>query len=72
MPGAKPSPPDWSLDVPVLMQRLCTTELHQAFNKLRHSLGRLGVPVLCAAHAESVSWILHFMRRLRIQERGVR
>ncbi|MBI2805247.1 MAG: DUF58 domain-containing protein [Planctomycetes bacterium] len=71
-PGARPTPLMASLGMALLLQRLCTDQLHEAFAKVRRALGRVGVPVLCAAQGETVNWILHHMRKLRIQERGVR
>jgi uncharacterized protein (DUF58 family) len=72
VPGAKPHESAARLDWRLLLQRICTAQLHQAFAKVQQAFGRIGVPVLCAAHGNSVKWILHRMRRLRIQERGVR
>jgi hypothetical protein len=61
-----------TLDVDALMQTVFADRMQRAFAKLRHDFGKLGVPVICAAQRDSVNWILHRMRRLRIQERGVR
>ena len=55
-----------------LLQQVCTEQLHAAFAKVLRAFGRIGVPVLCAADKDPVAWILHRMRRLRVQERGVR
>lgn len=71
-PGTPPRELGLSLRMPMLLQRLNAAELQQAFATLKQALGRIRVPVLCAAQHESVRWILHHMRRLRIQERGVR
>ncbi len=71
-PGTKPGELALSLQMHMILPRLNTAELHQDFADVKHALSRLGVPVLCAAHKDSVTWILHRMRRLRIQERGVR
>ena len=71
-PGATRHPPLVPFDFQHILHRLCTTQLHQAFTKVRHAFGRIGVPVFCAAQSDSVSWILHRMRRMRIQQRGVR
>jgi hypothetical protein len=49
-----------------------TLRLHHAFAELRHTFARLGVPVLCAGHEESVQLILNRLERLRVLERGVR
>jgi uncharacterized protein (DUF58 family) len=46
--------------------------MHRAFEAVRHTFARLGVPVLCARHDESVQLILHRLERLRVLERGVR
>lgn len=59
-------------DMHGLLQRFATKELHAAFASLQRAFGRLGVPVICAAERESVNLILDRMRRLRVQERGVR
>ena len=74
-PGSKPKPAPESLtmvDLHRLLLRASTARLHQAFAKLKHTFGRLGVPVICAGQDDTVDWILHRMRRLRVQERGVR
>jgi uncharacterized protein (DUF58 family) len=55
-----------------LLEQVCTDQLHAAFAQVQHAFGRIGVPVLCAAEKDPVAWILHRMRRLRVQERGVR
>jgi uncharacterized protein (DUF58 family) len=72
VPGAKPRELAAPLDFQLILQRLYTTQLHKAYAKVQQAFGRVGVRVLCAAHDDSVNWILHRMRRLRIQERGVR
>ena len=72
VPGAKPAEAAASLDLRILLQRIDTTQLHQAFARVQQAFGRIGVKVLCAAQSESVTGILQRMRRLRIQERGVR
>ncbi|HZZ81434.1 MAG TPA: DUF58 domain-containing protein [Gemmataceae bacterium] len=71
-PGTKPK--EWSgpFDVQRALAELATDQLHQAYAAVEHALGRFGVPVLCAAQRDAVDWILQRMRRLRIQERGVR
>jgi uncharacterized protein (DUF58 family) len=46
--------------------------LHHAFAEVRHVFARLGVPVLCARHDDSVQLILNRLERLRVLERGVR
>jgi len=48
-------------------QRLC-----RAYDDVRHTFARLGVPVTCARHDESVPLILNRLERLRMLERGVR
>jgi uncharacterized protein (DUF58 family) len=60
------------LDARELLQRAFAERMHEAFARVQRALGRLGVPVICAAQDDSIDWILHRMRRLRIQERGVR
>jgi hypothetical protein len=72
IPGAKPRGSADRLDWQLLLQRICTTQLHQAFARVQQAFGRIGVPVLCAAEEHGVKWILQRMRRLRVQERGVR
>ncbi len=72
VPGAGAKEHAGSFDVRVALAQLATAQLHEAFAKVQHALGRFGVPVLCAAQGDAVDWILHRMRRLRIQERGVR
>jgi hypothetical protein len=49
-----------------------TQRLHGAFHRLRRTFGRLGVPVLCAPHDDSVRLVLDRLERLRAQQRGVR
>jgi uncharacterized protein (DUF58 family) len=71
-PGTKPSEKSAPFDYQLVLQRLCTKQLQQAFGRVQQAFGRIGVPVFCAAQGDSVSQILHRMRRLRIQERGVR
>ena len=77
IPGKMPRPVKEPLvftaaDVDRLVQQVCTMQLHQAFASVKHAFGRFGVPVICAAQSDTVAWILHRMRRLRVQERGVR
>jgi uncharacterized protein (DUF58 family) len=72
LPGAKRTPLAVDLEYRLLLHRVCTTQLHQAFAEVQRAFGRIGVTVLCAAQGESVNWIMHRMRRLRVQERGVR
>ncbi len=72
VPGARPADHAAPLDFQLIMQRLCTAQLHRAFAKVQRAFGRVGVRVFCAAPGDSVDWILHRMRRLRIQQRGVR
>jgi hypothetical protein len=66
LPGASAKEPQ------DLVQEICTTQIHQEFAKIQRAFGKIGVPVICAAQTDTVAWILHRMRRLRIQERGVR
>jgi hypothetical protein len=72
VPGAKAKEHAGAFDVHRAVAQLATAQLHEAFAKVQHALGRFGVPVLCAAQGDAIDWILHRMRRLRIQERGVR
>jgi uncharacterized protein (DUF58 family) len=71
-PGAKASASATTLDFQLILQRLCTAQLHQAFARVQRAFGRIGVTVFCAGQADSVNRILHRMRRLRIQQRNVR
>jgi uncharacterized protein (DUF58 family) len=43
--------------------------LHHAFLRLRRTLARLGVPVVCAPRSDSVALILDRLNRLRVQGR---
>lgn len=61
-----------TLDLERVLLRTSTIRLHRAFARMQHALGRLGVPVICAGQSDTIPWILHRMRRLRVQERGVR
>jgi uncharacterized protein (DUF58 family) len=61
-----------ALEVHDVMRYVFADRMQRAFTRFRRSFGKLGVPVLCAAQHDSVNAILHRMRRLRIQERGVR
>jgi hypothetical protein len=71
-PGSKAHDGPLELDYQLVLQRLCTAELHRSYAEVQRAFGRVGVPVLCAAAGDSVERILHRMRRLHIQERGVR
>ena len=72
VPGGKPRRLSGPLGFQLLLQRLCTAQMHRAFTEVQQAFGRVGVGVFCAAQDDSVNRILHRMRRLRIQERGVR
>ncbi len=72
VPGAKVNQYTGQFDARFALAHVATAQLHEAFARVQHALGRLAVPVSCAAHGDAVEWILHRMRRLRIQERGVR
>lgn len=61
-----------TLDLQRLLMRASAARLQQDFTRVNRAFGRIGVPVICAAQKDSVAWILQHMRRLRIQERGVR
>jgi len=71
-PGVKARAGSTVFDFQLVLQRLCTAQLHQAFAKVQRAFGRIGVTVICAGQADSVSQILQRMRRLRIQQRNVR
>ncbi len=68
-PGSAPA---GAFDAQRALRQLAAAQLREAFAQVQRAFGRVGVPVISAAQAEPVSWILHRMRRLRIQERGVR
>ena len=70
-PGVKARENSTAFDFQLVLQRLCTAQLHQAFARVQRAFGRVGVTVFCASQADSVSRILHRMRRLRIQQRNV-
>ena len=70
-PGVKARENSTVFDFQLVLQRLCTAQLHQAFARVQRAFGRVGVTVFCASQADSVSRILHRMRRLRIQQRNV-
>jgi uncharacterized protein (DUF58 family) len=69
VPNAEPAS---AFDVQGALHQIAAARLRDAFAEVQRAFGRVGVPVFSAAHAEPVNWILHRMRRLRIQERGVR
>lgn len=71
-PGVKPNKNIAEMDNQLILQRLCTAQFHTAYREVRRAFRRIGVPVFCAGAGDSVSQILQRMRRLRIQERGVR
>jgi hypothetical protein len=56
----------------LIVRHTTMMRLHHAFAEVRHVFARLGVPVLCARHDESVQLILNRLERLRVLERGVR
>jgi hypothetical protein len=60
------------MDYRLLLHRVATEQLHRAYADVKRAFSRMGVSVLCAAPDESVNWIMQRMRRLRVQERGVR
>jgi hypothetical protein len=53
------------LPLDTVLRRVNVTRYHRAFRKLRRTFGKLGVPVLCAAAADSVQLIIDRMERLR-------
>lgn len=74
---AAESPPaiDWTdPDVPLLdvLLQVSTTQLHEAYARLRQAFGRLGVTVICAESEATVDLILHRLQRLRVGQRGPR
>ncbi len=71
-PGTPPFATIGAFEVKRVLQQLSTNQLHQAFAKVQHAFGKVGVPVVSAAQTDAVEHILHRMRRLRTQERGVR
>ena len=56
----------------LVLKHTPTLRLHHAYEELRHTFARMGVPVMCARHDESVQLILSRLERLRVLERGVR
>jgi uncharacterized protein (DUF58 family) len=54
-----------SLRVSALVKQATTDRFHRAFEQLRRTFHRLGVPVICAASADPVRLILERMDRLR-------
>jgi uncharacterized protein (DUF58 family) len=56
----------------LILRHTTMLRLHHAYEEVRHTFARLGVPVLCARHDESVQLILNRLERLRVLERGVR
>jgi uncharacterized protein (DUF58 family) len=56
----------------LVLKHTTMLRLHRAYDDLRHTFARLGVPVMCARHDESVQLILNRLERLRVLERGVR
>jgi hypothetical protein len=54
------------------LRQVSVMQLHRAFTQLQHAFGKYGVPVICATERDTVDRILARMRRLRVQERGVR
>ncbi len=71
-PGSKPRADAGAFQINRALQELTTTQLHRAFADVQRAFGKFGVPVFCAGESDTVDRILHRMRRLRIQERGVR
>lgn len=76
LPGSRPTPIS---DVDRYLQRgadlieeMCTDKLHAAYADVQRAFGKVGVSVHCAAEQDSAAWVLHRLRRLRVQERGVR
>jgi hypothetical protein len=63
---------DDNLDLHALVQQASAARLQQAFARLRHVFGRLGVTVLCAAERDTVDRILQRLQKLRGRGRGVR
>jgi hypothetical protein len=56
----------------LVLKHTTMLRLHRAYDDLRHTFARRGVPMMCARHDESVQLILNRLERLRILERGVR
>lgn len=66
---------DWTdPKVPLIdvLHQVSTAQLHQAYERLRRSFGRLGVTVICAESGATVDLILHRLQRLRVGQRGPR
>jgi uncharacterized protein (DUF58 family) len=54
------------------LRHVAAVQLHKAYAEIQHAFSRYGVPVFCTTERDSVDRVLQRMRRLRIQERGVR
>ncbi len=55
-----------------VLQRLVTHRFHEAFAEVRRRLGRVGIPVICAAERDTVRQILQRIQRLRAPQRSMR
>jgi uncharacterized protein (DUF58 family) len=53
------------------LHRATTARFHRAYQQLRRSFARLGVPVLCARDEDPIPLILDRLERLRVLERGM-
>lgn len=71
-PAARPFATIGGFDVQQALKQIAVEKLHQSFHDIQRAFARAGVPVLCAAQADAVEQVLQRVRRLRIQERGVR
>ena len=54
------------------LRHVAAVQLHKAYAEIQHAFSRFGVPVFCATERDPVDRVLQRMRRLRVQERGVR
>jgi uncharacterized protein (DUF58 family) len=54
-----------------LLHRATTARFHRAYQQLRRSFARIGVPVLCARDDDPIPLILDRLERLRVLERGM-
>jgi uncharacterized protein (DUF58 family) len=60
------------LPLAAALERITVTRYHRAYRLLRRAFGKLGVPVYCAAEADSVQLILDRLERLRGMHRSRR
>jgi len=69
-PGTKAE--SGAFEISRALRQVAAERLHQSFAAIQHAFGKFGVPVFCATQHDTIDRILQRMRRLHIQERGVR